>query len=109
MWTSEISIWSGRRNFVDSDNNSSMTLDGVDARDSLQSHETLQSTMPSWCSFVGMTSCMFVLRRLMTARQCDIYSDSVENLVSQCGVLISYAFISVYIAVPYLHQMMRTV
>ena len=45
----------------------------------------------------------------MTARQCDIYSNSVEDFVSQCAVLISCAFISVYIAVPYHHQMMRTV
>ena len=32
----------------------------------------------------------------MTAIQCDIYSDSVEDFVPQSAVLISCAFISVY-------------
>ena len=54
VWTSVRSTWSGRRNLVEADNNSSMTFDVADVKDSLQSHEVLQSTLPSWCLFRGM-------------------------------------------------------
>ena len=53
VWTSVRSTWTGRRNLVEADNNSSMTFDVADVKDSLQSHEVLQSTLPSWCLFLG--------------------------------------------------------
>ena len=55
VWTSVKNTWSGRRNLIESEKNFSMTFDGTDARDSLQLQEALQATMPSWCSFAGMT------------------------------------------------------
>ena len=65
MWTSTRSIWSGRRNLVQVDNNTSLAIDKGDVNDSLSmslnltlsSDEGLLSTLPSWCSFQGMIRC----------------------------------------------------
>ena len=65
VWTSTRSIWSGRRNLVQVDNNTSSTIDRGDVNDSLSmslnltssSDEGLLSTLPSWCSFQGMIRC----------------------------------------------------
>ena len=53
-WTSVRSTWSGRRNLVNANSNSSMVVDVVDAEDVLQSYVSVQSALPTWCSFVGM-------------------------------------------------------
>ena len=65
MWTSTRSTWSGRRNLVKVDNNTSLTIYGGDVKDSLSmsmnstssSDKRLLSTLPSWCSFRGMIRC----------------------------------------------------
>ena len=67
MWTSERSTWSGRRNLIDTDNNTSLAMDKRDvnaslsvsqsASLSLSSDEGLLTTLPSWCSFQGMIRC----------------------------------------------------
>ena len=65
VWTSTRSTWSGRRNLVKVDNNTSLTIDGGDVKDllsmslnlTLSSDEGLLSTLPSWCSFQGMIRC----------------------------------------------------
>ena len=65
MWTSTRSTWSGRRNLVKADNNTSLTIYGGDVKDLLSissnltssSDEGLLSTLPSWCSFQGMIRC----------------------------------------------------
>ena len=65
MWTSTRSIWSGRRNLVQVDNNTSLAIDRGDVNDSLSmslnltssSDEGLLSTLPSWCYFQGMIRC----------------------------------------------------
>ena len=69
MWTSARSTWSGRRNLINADNNTSLAMDRVDVNASLSvlqslslslplsSDEGLLSTLPSWCSFEGMIRC----------------------------------------------------
>ena len=65
MWTSARSTWSGRRNLINADDNSSLAMDRVDVNASLSvlqslslsSDEGLLSTLPSWCSFQGMIRC----------------------------------------------------
>ena len=61
MWTSERSTWSGRRNLIDTDNNTSLAMHKRDGNASLfmslSSDEGLLSTLPSWCSFQGMIRC----------------------------------------------------
>ena len=67
VWTSTRSTWSGRRNLVKADNYSTLTIDGGDVKESrslplslsvsLSLVEGLLSTLPSWCSFVGMIMC----------------------------------------------------
>ena len=69
MWTSARSTWSGRRNLIDTDKNTSLAMDRGDVNASLSvlqslslslslsSDEGLLSTLPSWCSFQGMTRC----------------------------------------------------
>ena len=61
MWTSERSTWSGRRNLIDTDKNTSLAMDRGDVNASLSmslsSDEGLLSTLPSWCSFQGMIRC----------------------------------------------------
>ena len=55
MWNSTRSTWSGRRNLISADNNSSMMLDVAYLRNLSLSHEGLLSTgLPSWCSFEGI-------------------------------------------------------
>ena len=64
VWTSARSTWSGRRNLITADNNTSLAMDRRDgnaslsvlqsASLSLSSDEGLLSTLPSWCSFQGM-------------------------------------------------------
>ena len=61
VWTSERSIWSGRMNLIKAFNNdSTLTLNVTDVRGSLKSHKALQSTLPSWCSFIGKIRCTCV-------------------------------------------------
>ena len=65
VWTSTRSTWSGRRNLINADNNTSLTIDRGDVNDSLSlllsasssSAGGLLSMLPSWCSFVGMMRC----------------------------------------------------
>ena len=71
MWTSARSTWSGRRNLITADNNTSLAMDRGDVNaslsvlqsaslsvsSSLSSDEGLLSTLPSWCSFEGMIRC----------------------------------------------------
>ena len=61
VWTSERSTWSGRRNLIDTDKNTSLAMDRGDVNASLSmslsSDEGLLSTLPSWCSFQGMIRC----------------------------------------------------
>ena len=65
MWTSARSTWSGRRNLINADDNTSLAMDRVDVNASLSlplslslsSDEGLLSTLPSWCSFQGMIGC----------------------------------------------------
>ena len=59
VWTSARSTWSGRRNLITADDNTSLAMDRVDvnASLSLSLDEGLLSTLPSWCSFQGMTRC----------------------------------------------------
>ena len=71
VWTSARSTWSGRRNLINADNNTSLAMDRVDVNASLSvsqsasvslslslsSDEGLLSTLPSWCSFQGMIRC----------------------------------------------------
>ena len=65
VWTSARSTWSGRRNLINADNNTSLAMDRVDVNASLSvlqsvslsSDEGLLSTLPSWCSFEGMIRC----------------------------------------------------
>ena len=65
VWTSARSTWSGRRNLINADNNTSLAMDRVDVNASLSlplslslsSDEGLLSTLPSWCSFQGMMRC----------------------------------------------------
>ena len=71
MWTSARSTWSGRRNLITADDNTSLAMDRVDVNASLSvsqsasaslplplsSDEGLLSTLPSWCSFEGMIRC----------------------------------------------------
>ena len=69
VWTSARSTWSGRRNLINADNNTSLTIDRGDVNASLSvlqslslslslsSDEGLLSTLPSWCSFQGMIRC----------------------------------------------------
>ena len=66
VWTSARSTWSGRRNLINADDNTSLAMDRVDVNASLSvlqslslslslsSDEGLLSTLPSWCSFEGM-------------------------------------------------------
>ena len=58
-WTSTRSTWSGRRKLIKDDNYSSLTIERGDVNDSLSVsmswNERLLSTLPSWCSFVGMS------------------------------------------------------
>ena len=55
-WTSTGSTWSGRRYLVKADNDTSLTIERGDVKDS-SSDEGLLSTLPSWCSFKGKISC----------------------------------------------------
>ena len=67
MWTSARSTWSGRRNLINADDNTSSAMDRVDVNASLSvlqslslslsSDEGLLSTLPSWCLFEGMIRC----------------------------------------------------
>ena len=67
VWTSTRSTWSGRLNLVKADNYSTLTIDGGDVKESqslslplsvsLSLEERMLSTLPSWCSFVGMIMC----------------------------------------------------
>ena len=67
VWTSARSAWSGRRNLINADDNTSLAMDRVDVNASLSvsqslplplsSDEGLLSTLPSWCSFQGMIRC----------------------------------------------------
>ena len=69
VWTSARSTWSGRRNLINADNNTSLAMDRVDVNASLSvlqslslslplsSDEGLLSTLPSSCSFEGMIRC----------------------------------------------------
>ena len=71
VWTSARSTWSGRRNLITADDNTSFAMDRVDVNASLSvsqsaslslslplsSDEGLLSTLPSWCSFEGMIRC----------------------------------------------------
>ena len=67
MWTIARSTWSGRRNLITADDNTSLAMDRVDVNASLSvsqslslplsSDEGLLSTLPSWCSFEGMIRC----------------------------------------------------
>ena len=62
VWMSSArSTWSGRRNLINADNNTSLAMDRVDVNASLSvslsSDEGLLSTLPSWCSFEGMIRC----------------------------------------------------
>ena len=67
VWTSARSTWSGRRNLINADNNTSLAMDRGDVNASLSvlqslslslsSDEGLLSTLPSWCSFQGMIRC----------------------------------------------------
>ena len=70
MWMSSArSTWSGRRNLINADDNTSLAMDRVDVNASLSvlqslslslslsSDEGLLSTLPSWCSFEGMIRC----------------------------------------------------
>ena len=65
VWTSARSTWSGRRNLITADDNTSLAMDRVDVNASLSwplslslsSDEGLLSTLPSWCSFEGMIRC----------------------------------------------------
>ena len=45
---------SGRRNLMEANHKHSASVNVSDARDSLQSYESLLSTLPSWCLFEGM-------------------------------------------------------
>ena len=54
VWTSARSTWSGRRNLINADHNSSMILDVANLRNLSTSNEGLLSTLPSWCMFEGM-------------------------------------------------------
>ena len=65
VWTSKRSTWSGRRNLLKADNNTSLTNERGDVKDTMSmslsmsltssSKKGLLSMLPSWCSFVGMT------------------------------------------------------
>ena len=69
VWTSARSTWSGRRNLINADNNTSLAMDRGDVNASLSvlqslslslslsSDEGLLSTLPSWCLFQGMIRC----------------------------------------------------
>ena len=66
VWMSSArSTWSGRRNLITADNNTSLAMDRGDVNASLSvlqslslsSDEGLLSTLPSWCSFEGMIRC----------------------------------------------------
>ena len=73
VWTSARSTWSGRRNLITADDNTSLAMDRVDVNASLSvsqslslslplplhlsSDEGLLSTLPSWCLFQGMIRC----------------------------------------------------
>ena len=67
VWTSARSTWSGRRNLINADDNTSLAMDRVDVNASLSvlqslslslsSDEGLLSTLPSWCLFEGMIRC----------------------------------------------------
>ena len=59
VWTSARSTWSGRRNLITAEDNTSLAMDRVDvnASLSLSLDEGLLSTLPSWCSFEGMIRC----------------------------------------------------
>ena len=65
VWTSARSTWSGRRNLINADDNTSLAMDRVDVNASLSvfqslplsSDEGLLSTLPSWCLFQGMIRC----------------------------------------------------
>ena len=73
VWTSARSTWSGRRNLINADNNTSLAMDRVDVNASLSvsqsasmslslslsSDEGLLSTLPSWCSFQGMIRLLY--------------------------------------------------
>ena len=67
MWTSARSTWSGRRNLITADNNTSLAMDRVDVNTSLSqsaslslsSDEGLLSTLPSWCLFQGMIRLLY--------------------------------------------------
>ena len=62
VWTIARSTWSGRRNLITADDNTSLAMDRVDVNASLSvlqslslsSDEGLLSTLPSWCLFQGM-------------------------------------------------------
>ena len=75
VWTSARSTWSGRRNLINADNNTSLAMDRVDVNASLSvlqsassslslslslsSDEGLLSTLPSWCLFQGMIRLLY--------------------------------------------------
>ena len=63
VWTSARSTWSGRRNLINADNNTSLAMDRGDVNASLfmslSSDEGLLSTLPSWCSFQGMIRLLY--------------------------------------------------
>ena len=71
-WTSVQSTWSVRRNLNEADNNSSTTLYLADVNDTSQSHEVVQSTLPSWCSFYGMILYMYLLSIGMGNMICEM-------------------------------------
>ena len=60
-WSAVRSTWSGRRNLINASSNSSMIVDLVDAKNVLQSQVSVQSALPTWCSFVGMEYSSYVL------------------------------------------------
>ena len=67
VWTSARSTWTGRRNLINADNDTSLAMDRGDVNaslslslslsTSLSSDEGLLTTLPSWCSFQGMIRC----------------------------------------------------
>ena len=65
VWTSVRSTWSGRRNLIEADNKYSASINVSDARASLQSYESLLSTLPSWCLFQGMIVVAIILSAMM--------------------------------------------
>ena len=54
VWTSTRSIWSGRRNLINADSNSSMVMDAASLKNMSMTHEGLLASLPSWCLFQGM-------------------------------------------------------